>query len=129
MTVRVNSGLDRLVATFESADRRVLPEAEKVVGKGCGNIKKDWKARWRNLTALRGLPHTINYDVVLHGDTVIGEVGPDHRRGGQSTLAHIPEYGMARKNTRPHPGGRPALEAEAPKFERALGDLGEDLLR
>jgi hypothetical protein len=130
MTVKVTvGGLDQLIEAFAKADRDAVPEAKKVTGRGCLNIKKDWQARWTGLTALPGLPRTITYDVTAGRDWVRGEVGPDRRRGGQAALAHIPEYGMPQKNTPPRPGGRPAIEAEAPRFERALEALGEDLLR
>ena len=130
MTVRVTvGGLDKLIEAFEKADRDAVPEAKKVTGRGCLNIKNDWKARWTGLKALPGLPRTITYDVTAGRDWILGEVGPDHRRGGQATLAHIPEYGMPQKNTPAHPGGRPALDAEEPRYERAVEALGEDLLQ
>jgi hypothetical protein len=122
-------GLDQLIAAFDKADRDAIPEAKKVAGRGALNVKKDWQDRWRNLQGLRGLPRTITYDVTAGRGWVRAQIGPDRRRGGQAALAHIPEYGMPQKNTPPHPGGRPALEAEAPRFERALEALGEDLLR
>lgn len=129
MSVKVSAeGLKELRAVLDGADREILPEVGKVVSKGALNIKRDWQARWRGLTRLPGLARTITYDTETRGQIASAEIGPDHRRGGQAPLAHIPEYGMPQTNTPPHPGGRPALEAEAPRFERALADVAGDLL-
>lgn len=120
-------GEARLEAAFDDAARDIVPEAKKVVSKGCQNIKRDWRARWQNLKGLQGLPRTIDYDVHVQGTAVRGEVGPNHARGGQAPLAWIPEYGAP--HTAPRPGGSPALAAEGPRFTEAAGDLGERLLR
>lgn len=126
---RVNvrtTGLGELGAVLAAAQRDAVAEGKKVVGQGCLNIKRDWQARWRGLTGLGGLPRTINYDVQATGTLIRGEVGPDHARGGQAALAHIPEYGLPQ--TPPRPGGAPALAAERPAFERFAGELGQRLL-
>lgn len=126
MNVRGTGGLDDLAKALAEAQRQAVAEGKKVVGRGCLNIKKDWQARWRGLTALGGISHTINYDVRATGSLIRGEVGPDHSKGAQAPLAHIPEYGLPQ--TPPRPGGAPALDAELPNFERFVGELGERLL-
>jgi hypothetical protein len=44
----------------------------------------------------------------------------------QAPLAHLLEYGSV-KNA-PHPAGQAALDAEAPRLEKAIADLAEELL-
>jgi hypothetical protein len=130
MRVRVDqAGLKAWREVLERAERGIVPGTRKVVSKGALNVKKGWKRRWQSITGLQGLPRTITYDVDVRGTLVSAEIGPDLDKGGQAPLAFIPEYGVAQQNTRPQPGGAPALAEEAPAFEQYLGDLGEELLR
>lgn len=108
------------------AARDCPEEVKKVTGRGCNNIKQEWKRRWSGHAHLPHLPHTINYDVTRKGDIITGEVGPDRLKGGQAPLAAIIEYGQGANA--PIPGGAPALEMEAPRYERALANLGVELL-
>lgn len=123
-----SNGVDELAAALDAAAEEVTPELRKVGAKGALNIKRGWQDRWRNLTGLQDLPRTITYDTSVRGTLVTVEVGPDHRRGGQAALAHIPEYGLAKPRTPARPGGRPALEAELPNVERYAAELGARLL-
>jgi hypothetical protein len=112
-------------ATLNRAADECPEEAKKVVGKGCNNIKKDWQRRWTGLSHAPALPYAISYDVTQAGDVITGEVGPDKNKR-QGALGNLIEFGSI--NNPPHPGGAPALDAEGPRFERALADLGVDLL-
>jgi hypothetical protein len=118
-------GFDEWMADLERAATEVTPEARKVVVKACVNVTKDWRRRWTGIPLLPHLPRAIGYDVTTIGTVITGEVGPDSAKL-QGTIAPVIEYGSV--NSAPHPGGLPALEAELPKFERALEDLGERLL-
>lgn len=119
------TGLNEFVVELDVATSRMLPEVAAVVGKGCGNIKKDWKQTWSGFKHLKGLPWTISYDVFYWPGKVIGEVGPMIGRG-QGSLGGVAEFGTP--TSAPHPGGAPALDAEAPKFEAALLALTAKLL-
>lgn len=116
-------GLDGLTASLLDASREVLPEARKVVQRGLLNIKRDWQRTWSGHPKIRMLPNTITYDTRQALDKVVGEAGPERGRRG-AALANLIEYEFGGVHSSPIPGGAPALEAERPRFERALGDLG-----
>lgn len=118
-------GLKAWRESLERADEELVPQTERVVGRGLFNVKRDWAARWTGYPHIVHLPRAINYDVTREGDNVGGEVGPDSQRR-QAPLAHFIEFGGP--HNAPIPGGLPALAAEEPKFERALADMLEKLL-
>lgn len=120
-------GVDRIVAELDVAISRALPEITAVVSKGSLNIKKNWQATWKGLGLkhLRAAPWSVNYDVVTTPGKIEGIIGPDLGRK-QGNMAFILELGS--ETSAPHPGGSPALDAEAPKFEKALDAVMEKLL-
>lgn len=113
-------------ADLRKAGSDAVDEVRKVVAKGSLNIKKDWQQRWSGQSHLKHLPRMITYDTEVNRDTIIGEIGPDKARKGQAPYATILEFGTP--NNAPNPGGAPALLAEAPRFEKALEDLGAKLV-
>lgn len=125
MSADVTGGREWL-ATLDEAIRIAPDETAKVVGKGSFNIKKAWQKRWRGHPHIKGIPHTIGYDVTVNGLGAVGEIGPDLDRGGQAPLAHIIELGSP--TSAPIPGGLPSLAEEAPRFEQALADMAVKLL-
>lgn len=120
------TGLNEFVVELDVATSRMIPETTAVVSKGCLNIKKDWAASWSSLAKhLPMLPRSVSYDVTVLPGRVLGEVGPDLNRR-QGPLGGVAEFGTP--TSAPHPGGAPALDAEAPKFEAALLALTVKLL-
>lgn len=117
------TGLDGLAADLAGASRGALGETRKVVQRGSLNIKRDWQRTWSGHSKIRMLPNTITYDTRQTLDKVAGEIGPEHGRRG-AALANLIEYEFGGVHSAPIPGGAPALEAERPRFERALEDLG-----
>lgn len=115
-----------LESDLRAAAADVVGEVRQVVAKGSLNIKNDWRQRWSTLSHMKHLPRTISYDTTVLRDTIVGEIGPEKEREGQAPYGNIIEYGTV--NNPPTPGGAPALEAEAPKFEKALEDLGAKLV-
>ena len=111
------TGLNEFVVELDLASSRMIPETAAVVGKGCGNIKRDWRRAWSSFKHLRGLASTVGYDVFTLPGQIRGEVGPDISRG-QGPLGGVAEFGTP--TSAPHPGGAPALDAEAPRFEAAM---------
>lgn len=113
--------LKKLAVELEHAPEVATDDVRKIVAKGSLNIKNDWKRRWSGMKHLPSLPSSITYDIRAAGTRVVGEIGPEHGRR-QATLAHFleNEYGSVRNA--PRPGGAPALQAERPRFERALED-------
>lgn len=103
----------------------VLDEGKKSVFKGAMQIKEDWRKRWSGHPHIPRLPAAVTFDIGELGFKVEAEIGPDKDRP-QGALGNIIEFGTP-KNA-PIPGGLPALEAEVPRFEKAIADLGEKLL-
>lgn len=117
--------LDDWIADLRQAALDVDGEAEKVVSKGALNIKNDWKEHWDGYAHIPHLPRAINYDVERIDDGVEASIGPV-RGETQAGLAPYIEYGTV--NNEPIPGMEPAVDDEEPRFERAVADLGENLL-
>lgn len=129
MTIRV-TGLRELEVEMTRAAERMLPEVTAVVSKGALNVKKDWSARWKTEFSHKAahagrLPYDINYDVAPRPGGVSAEIGVDKSKK-QGALGNIAEFGSP--TSAPHPGGVPALEAEAPRFEAAMLAVTEKLL-
>lgn len=118
-------GLAELTAALSRAEARAVPEVGKVVDRGALNIKRGWADRWQGIAHAPALPAAISYDRYHVPGAVAAEIGPDKDKR-QGALGNIIEYGTV--NNAPRPGGGPALEDEAPRFQRALGDLGSGLL-
>lgn len=119
------TGLRELVAALEKAESKSLDETKAVVEKGALNIKKDWAQRWSGHPHAPALSAAVNYDVRWGLGTINAEIGPDKSRR-QGALGNIYEFGTP--NNAPVPGGLPALEAEEPRFLKALEDMAEGLL-
>lgn len=118
-------GLDELAADLDRAAEEMPDEARKVVVRGCVNIKADWRRRWSGLAHAPAIPRAITYDVAVSGSVITGEVGPDKAKR-QGALGNLLEFGSV-KNA-PIPGGAPALEAETPRYIKALEDLAARLI-
>lgn len=102
---------------------KVMPkEATKVVSKGALNIKNAWRKAWTGHPHIRHLPRAVTYDLTKTLTATEAEIGPD-KALTQGPLGHIIEYGTPGGHNAPIPGGLPALDAEAPRFEQAIADL------
>lgn len=119
------SGLRELITDLDKAGSRSIPAVRGVVAHGAVNIKKDWRQRWGGIAHAPALSGAVTYDIVFGLMTVGAQVGPD-KDERQGALGNIIEFGT--ENNAPIPGGLPALESEAPRFERELANLGERLL-
>lgn len=119
------TGLTELADDLQHAAEASVDEVRKVVSKGLLNIKKETKSRWQGLAHAPALPNAVTYDTATSGTGASGEVGPDKARR-QGALGNLLEYGSV--HNAPIPGLNPALDAEEPRFLRALEDLGGDLL-
>jgi hypothetical protein len=119
------SGLDGLAASLDRAARVAPVEARKVVQVGAFNIKRDWRAAWSGLAHAPSLANAVTYDTTLTASGATAEIGPDKSRP-QGALGNLLEFGSV--NNAPRPGGAPALEAEQPRFERALEQIALNAL-
>lgn len=112
-------------------------EAVQVVRKGSANVKRDARA-----SVLRTAPvhhahaaATINFDVEAVGVVIEGDIGYDkeaNKRAGKKTgpggIGNLLEFGGGGDHSPPHRDLSRALEAEEPRFIKAVEDLGERLL-
>lgn len=119
------SDLDKLVASLVRATAATVPAVDAVVAKGALNIKTDAARRASGLAHAPAYPRSITYDTFHTPRTSQAVIGPDKDRR-QGALGNILEYGTIKNAPVPHLG--PALDAEAPKFEKALGDVAATLL-
>lgn len=126
MTVTTKmSGLNELQAVLVAAERDVVPEAKKVLSKAALNVKNDARKKASGIRHAPAYPRSIGYDIDWQGTLGRAEVGPDKDKR-QGALGNILEYGTVKNAPLAHLG--PALDYEAPNFEKYLGQLGEDLL-
>lgn len=108
----------------DAADQ-ALPESRKVVVKGAINIKRTAKRRVSGLGHAPYYPAAITDDIEQSGTSVTAEIGPDKNRR-QGALGNLLEFGSV--NNPPIPHMAPATDAELPRFDRALDELGARLL-
>jgi hypothetical protein len=123
-----SEGLKELAADLAKARDTVVEQGKRIVGQGCLNVKRQAQGIIRAASHRGYLPHyprSITYDVTAHGDTVVGEVGPD-RAKLQGGLGRLLEYGS--RNSAPIPHLVPSLDAEVPRFEQYAAELGESLI-
>jgi hypothetical protein len=123
--VRIDGDLKSLRAMLSNAQRDVEPESRKVLIRAAYNIKRDAQRKVSDIAHAPHYPRAIGYDVAWLAGFGVAEIGPDKRKV-QGALGNILEYGT--RNNPPYAHLGPALDYEAPAFERYLGQLGEDLL-
>lgn len=115
------SDVDDLARDLGKAATDIHRGARAVVQRGALNIKRDAARRLGTGGHLRHLGRAVTYDTQETLTRASAEIGPDKNRR-QGKLGHIPEYGT--RNNRPRPYLAPALEAERPRFARALEAAG-----
>ncbi len=121
MGVNVDSSdLKRLAAVFDDADDVAADEVHKVVKRGANNIKAHARRLISGHPHLPHYPRSISYDIWQTARGAAAEIGPDKSKR-QGPLGNIIEYGTPKNAPLPHLG--PALQAEEPRFVKALEDL------
>jgi hypothetical protein len=119
------TGADELIHDFEYAAEHVVDETTKVVKRGAQNIKRDTQAKWAGARYAPSLAAAVTYDVDVLSSSVRAQIGPDKAKR-QGALGNIYEYGVP--GTAPQPALSPALDAEEPRFVKALEDMAANLL-
>lgn len=102
-----------------------LPQARKVVSRGSVQIKKGAQRRIQGHPHAPAYPRSIGYDEYSTPGWLRSQIGPDKLKR-QGALGNILEFGTVNNAPIPHLG--PAADEEAPKFDRAVADLGVSLL-
>lgn len=119
------SGLNELVADLRDAPGKAQRKVDAVVKKGASNMVKDWRQRASGLRHAPAYPRSITFESDWEGSSYVAEVGPD-RALTQGPLGDLIERGSS--NNPPHGNDVAVAEAEAPRFEKAISDLGGELL-
>lgn len=118
------AGLEALLASLTRAQTQAPLATRATVAANAKDIQQAWRRRWGGIKP-GSLAASITFDITRGLGSVKAEIGPD-KQIGAGPLGNLIEFGSS-KNA-PIPGGLPAAEAQEPKFERALGELGEKLL-
>lgn len=119
------SGLNELIHDLTEAPRKVQRGVDKVVIKGAVNIKNDWRQRAEGSRHAPLYPASITFDAEWKRGAYEAEIGPD-KDLPQGALGNLLTYGSA--NNPPSGDDVAVLDAEAPKFEKAMENLADGLL-
>ena len=124
-------GLRMLSADLRMAPSKLAPKINAVIFKGATNIKAAMRADMSASRSFGGTTPSIDFDMLDERDSVTAEIGPKTgpgETGGMGGIAYgTGVFGGSRG------GGSvrdpiAALEDEAPKVEKFLGDVLGDLL-
>ena len=113
------SELQKLSASLAGVGAKLPAQARAAVSKGALNIKTDTREHVSESPYWARLAQTVNYSMSGNAFFSAAQVGYDDV--GQGELAGIYEFGSVKRA--PHPTLIPAFEREAPRFEKAMGDL------
>jgi hypothetical protein len=114
--------LRRFAADMNSASVRAAGDVSGLVAKGAVSIKEQMRSEMAASPHFRGAAASIGFDLVAFPDGLEAQVGPSSEPGSPGNLANVAYFGTSRGGgTVPDPRG--ALEAEAPRFERAVDEL------
>lgn len=117
--------LRAFAAELDEVAQRLVRGAPRVVKRGATNIVNQLRAEMGASRHFKGITRAVNYDILDGG--FAAEIGPTSEPGSAGNLANIAYFGSYRGGgTVPDP--QDALDAEGPRFEKALLDLmGEAL--
>lgn len=102
---------------------KAVPEAAKVVSKGALNIKNEMASEAESSGHYKHFSRSISYDLRRGG--LEAEIGPDKGRT-QGALGNILYFGTSKNGPVLNING--PLDSEAPRFEKALGDITDGIL-
>ena len=141
MSIEIDtSEVRELIADWTRVPDMMAREGRPVIERGARNIRDQLRDEMRSSKHFKSTAKAISYD--LDNDGYGAEIGPE--KGGSGALAVIAYFGGSAWSGRRRPGRgwqqgpggggtvpdpRGALEAEAPRFEKALADKAAELLR
>lgn len=111
----------RFAADLTAATQRVADGVPQVVERGALNIKNRMVDAMRSSVHFKGAARSISYDMRDGGFEA--EIGPRSGPGEPGALANIAYFGGSRGGGGTVEDPQVALDAETPRFERALLDL------
>ena len=120
------SEVREFAADLRQVDSRLARHVKPVVKRGATNIKDQMVEEMKSSAWFAPVARGISYDLVDDGYTA--EIGPTRGPGQVGSLANIAYFGGGVQpggGTVPDPRG--ALDAEVPRFQKALADLAEEL--
>lgn len=119
------SELRRLAADVGQVPGRAVKESAPIVAKGALNIKNDMREQASGHPHFPAFPSSITFDTEVTATGIEAEIGPDKDRP-QGALGNLLYFGSS-KNA-PVLDIMAPMEAEAPRFEKALGLVAVNLL-
>jgi hypothetical protein len=126
--------LNTLAVDLTAAGTGIAGIVRPIVHKGASNIKNQLRSEMSASRHFAGVASAIDYDMTGAGGRMVfgvgvieAAIGPSSAPGSPGNLANVAYFGTSRGGgTVPDPRG--ALEAEYPRFERAVNDaLGKIL--
>jgi hypothetical protein len=120
----MSDDLDKLAKDLRAEADLTPREVRSVVSRGALNIKRDWRRNASGIEHAPRYPQSIGYDVDRTAFGYEAVIGPESGTGGgehQGFLGDILEFGGAHNGPR-NDGGQ-ALDAEAPRFVKAIEDV------
>lgn len=108
---------------------RLPGQVRASVFRGAMQIKTQLRAEMGTSESFRGVVNSIDFDILGNAAFSEARIGPKSGPGGvPGDLAHIAYWGGSRGGGGTVPDPQGALDAEAPKFEKAVADILEGLL-
>lgn len=120
MDVRIDvSDVNRAAAQIKQKGIRITDEVRAIVEIGARNVKDEARDLISGLAHAPAYPYSIGYELLNARalGLVSADIGPDKSKA-QGALGNILEYGTVNNAPFAHLG--PALDREAPRFEKAL---------
>ena len=102
---------------------KIAGEIPAVISKGALNIKNQLRSEMAGSRHFKGAAHTVGYDILDGG--FAAEIGPSSEAGSPGNLANLAYFGGSNGGGGTVEDPRAALDAEEPKFLKALADLAE----
>ena len=117
------SELRAFAADLGKVPFKVARAIPPVVLKGSMNIKDQLREEMNGSEHFSGAAHTVGFDILDGG--FASEIGPSSEAGSPGNLANLAYFGGSNGGGGTVEDPRAALDAEEPKFLKALADLAE----
>ncbi len=118
-----------LAAALLASSAKAVAETRAIMQKGAQNIKTEGRNNALKSAPTRHAraPYAITYDTKVGPTTVEAEIGYDKKLPG-GALGNLLEFGGGKDYSPPHRDLARALEAEEPRFEKAISTMAGKLL-